>query len=174
MTFIVSSSYQFAFVCSAADGQGWDVDLVDYPEAAVKEEQPSTSSNGLISSSRSEPEKWNPSRIEIICSTISSFAESYCLPERDVKSSKYVRNMFELLKREFKFLRSFWRCLTDRVSAHDELRMATERIRLLTKDEDPKILSQAPTNILHPHMVIGSFKVCHVQFTSRSSCAFNI
>ena len=102
---------------------------------------------------KSVPEKWNPSRVEVICGAISAFAEAYALPETDVKSSKFVRNMFDLMKREFKFLRSFWRCLYDRVSAHDELRMATERIRLLSKDEDPNILNQAPSNILHPHMV---------------------
>ena len=98
---------------------------------------------------------WKPSRLELICCTISAFAISKKLPETDQESAKNVKSFLGLIREEFKTLRDYWRCLTNRVAGHDELRMATERFRLFDDGTDSHLRTdELSANVLRPHMVM--------------------
>ena len=94
---------------------------------------------------------WKLSRLELICSSVCAFAVSKCLPQHNQEAARNVKLLFSSLREEFKVLRSYWRCLTNRVAGHDELRMATERFRIV--DPHVNIASEKTSNLIDPHMV---------------------
>ncbi|XP_063711209.1 E3 ubiquitin-protein ligase SHPRH-like isoform X2 [Symsagittifera roscoffensis] len=96
---------------------------------------------------------WKPSRLELVCASISAFTAVKDLTKENQDQAKHVKSFLVLLREEFKELRDFWRCLTNRVAGHDELRMATERFRLYNEVNDGIMRNEElSTNVLKPHM----------------------
>ena len=93
-----------------------------------------------------------------MCASISAFTAVKDLTKENQDQAKHVKSFLVLLREEFKELRDFWRCLTNRVAGHDELRMATERFRLYNEVNDGIMRNEElSTNVLKPHMVRSNY-----------------
>ncbi|XP_066524959.1 E3 ubiquitin-protein ligase SHPRH [Hoplias malabaricus] len=92
---------------------------------------------------------WAASETERTLKAILSFAKIRRMESELTEEGSSFMELFESWKKEYKVLHEYWMTLRDRVSAIDELGMATERLRVRFPDEPkPKLL-----HIIEPHEV---------------------
>ncbi|XP_026866989.2 E3 ubiquitin-protein ligase SHPRH isoform X3 [Electrophorus electricus] len=92
---------------------------------------------------------WAASETERTLKAILSFAKIRRIEPELIEEGGAFMELFEAWKKEYKVLHEYWMTLRDRVSAIDELGMATERLRVRLPDEPrPKVL-----HIIEPHEV---------------------
>ncbi|KAL7873133.1 hypothetical protein AOLI_G00122040 [Acnodon oligacanthus] len=92
---------------------------------------------------------WAASETERTLKAILSFAKIRRMESELIEEGNTFMELFESWKKEYKVLHEYWMTLRDRVSAIDELGMATERLRVRLPDEPkPKVL-----HIIEPHEV---------------------
>ncbi|XP_072545423.1 E3 ubiquitin-protein ligase SHPRH [Salminus brasiliensis] len=92
---------------------------------------------------------WAASETERTLKAILSFSKIRRMESDLIEEGNTFMELFESWKKEYKVLHEYWMTLRDRVSAIDELGMATERLRVRLPDEPkPKVL-----HIIEPHEV---------------------
>ncbi|XP_076834961.1 E3 ubiquitin-protein ligase SHPRH-like [Brachyhypopomus gauderio] len=92
---------------------------------------------------------WAASETERTLKAILSFAKIRRIEPQLIEEGNAFMELFEAWKKEYKVLHEYWMTLRNRVSAIDELGMATERLRVRLPDEPrPKVL-----HIIEPHEV---------------------
>ncbi|KAI5102451.1 E3 ubiquitin-protein ligase SHPRH isoform X2 [Silurus meridionalis] len=92
---------------------------------------------------------WAASETERTLKAILSFSKIRRMDPELIEEGSTFMELFEFWKKEYKVLHEYWMTLRDRVSAIDELGMATERLRVRLPDEPkPKVL-----HIIEPHEV---------------------
>ncbi|XP_006891719.1 PREDICTED: E3 ubiquitin-protein ligase SHPRH [Elephantulus edwardii] len=94
---------------------------------------------------------WATSETERSMKAIFSFAKSHRFSVDFIDEGSALMDLFEAWKKEYKFLHGYWMALRNRVSAVDELAMATERLRVRHPNE-PKP-SPPVLHIIEPHEV---------------------
>ncbi|KAL0623574.1 E3 ubiquitin-protein ligase SHPRH, partial [Plecturocebus cupreus] len=94
---------------------------------------------------------WAISETERSMKAILSFAKSHRFDVEFVDEGSTSMDLFEAWKKEYKLLHEYWMALRNRVSAVDELAMATERLRV----RDPREPKPNPPvlHIIEPHEV---------------------
>ncbi|XP_023567976.1 E3 ubiquitin-protein ligase SHPRH isoform X2 [Octodon degus] len=94
---------------------------------------------------------WAISETERSMKAILSFARSHRLDTEFIEEGSASMELFEAWKKEYKWLHEYWMTLRNRVSAVDELAMATERLRV----RHPKEPKPTPPvhHIIEPHEV---------------------
>ncbi|XP_062862969.1 E3 ubiquitin-protein ligase SHPRH [Trichomycterus rosablanca] len=113
-------------------------DMIEDEEGLMDDRLPTTS-RGLRAASETER----------TLKAILSFAKIRRLDSELIEEGNTFMELFEFWKKEYKVLHEYWMTLRDRVSAIDELGMATERLRVRLPDEPkPKVL-----HIIEPHEV---------------------
>ncbi|XP_010624938.1 E3 ubiquitin-protein ligase SHPRH isoform X2 [Fukomys damarensis] len=94
---------------------------------------------------------WAISETERSMKAILSFARSHRLDAEFIDEGSASMELFEAWKKEYKLLHEYWMTLRNRVSAVDELAMATERLRV-RHPKEPK--PNPPVHhIIEPHEV---------------------
>ncbi|TSO25161.1 E3 ubiquitin-protein ligase SHPRH [Bagarius yarrelli] len=113
-------------------------EMIEDEEGLMDDRLPTTS-RGLRAASETER----------TLKTILSFAKIRRMAPELIEEGNSFMELFEFWKKEYKVLHEYWMTLRDRVSAIDELGMATERLRVRLPDEPkPKVL-----HIIEPHEV---------------------
>uniref|UniRef100_UPI00398F525C E3 ubiquitin-protein ligase SHPRH isoform X3 n=1 Tax=Pristiophorus japonicus TaxID=55135 RepID=UPI00398F525C len=115
-------------------------EMIEEDEGLVDERLPTTS-RGL----------WAASETERALKAILAFGKAHRLDTLLVEEGNSFMELFEAWKKEYKLLHEYWMTLRDRVSAIDELAMATERFQVHLPDE-PKP-SPSVLHIIEPHEV---------------------
>ncbi|KAM5263916.1 E3 ubiquitin-protein ligase SHPRH isoform 2-T2 [Ctenodactylus gundi] len=94
---------------------------------------------------------WAISETERSLKAILSFARSHRFDSEFIDEGSASMDLFEAWKKEYKLLHEYWMALRNRVSAVDELAMATERLRV----RDPREPKPNPPvhHIIEPHEV---------------------
>ncbi|XP_065787264.1 E3 ubiquitin-protein ligase SHPRH isoform X2 [Muntiacus reevesi] len=94
---------------------------------------------------------WAISETERSMKALLSFAKSHRFDMEFIDEGSYSMDLFEAWKKEYKLLHEYWMALRNRVSAVDELAMATERLRV----RDPREPKPSPPvlHIIEPHEV---------------------
>uniref|UniRef100_A0A8D2JME1 E3 ubiquitin-protein ligase SHPRH n=1 Tax=Sciurus vulgaris TaxID=55149 RepID=A0A8D2JME1_SCIVU len=94
---------------------------------------------------------WAISETERSMKAILSFAKSHRFDVEFIDEGSTSMDLFEAWKKEYKLLHEYWMTLRNRVSAVDELAMATERLRV----RDPREPKPNPPvhHIIEPHEV---------------------
>ncbi|XP_032001942.1 E3 ubiquitin-protein ligase SHPRH isoform X2 [Hylobates moloch] len=115
-------------------------EMIEDEEGLVDDRAPTTT-RGL----------WAISETERSMKAILSFAKSHRFDVEFVDEGSTSMDLFEAWKKEYKFLHEYWMALRNRVSAVDELAMATERLRV----RDPREPKPNPPvlHIIEPHEV---------------------
>uniref|UniRef100_A0A0G2K1Q2 SNF2 histone linker PHD RING helicase n=1 Tax=Rattus norvegicus TaxID=10116 RepID=A0A0G2K1Q2_RAT len=94
---------------------------------------------------------WAVSETERSMKAILSFARSHRFDVEYIDEGSVSMDLFEAWKKEYKLLHEYWMTLRNRVSAVDELAMATERLRV-RHPKEPK--PNPPVHhIIEPHEV---------------------
>ncbi|XP_039702902.1 E3 ubiquitin-protein ligase SHPRH isoform X3 [Pteropus medius] len=94
---------------------------------------------------------WAISETERSMKALLSFAKSHRFDVEFIDEGSTSMDLFEVWKKEYKLLHEYWMALRNRVSAVDELAMATERLRVRHPREpkpNPPVL-----HIIEPHEV---------------------
>ncbi|XP_004673973.1 PREDICTED: E3 ubiquitin-protein ligase SHPRH [Condylura cristata] len=115
-------------------------EMIEDEEGLVDDRIPTTS-RGL----------WAISETERSMKAILSFAKSHRFDGEFIDEGSASMDLFEAWKKEYKLLHEYWMALRNRVSAVDELAMATERLRVRHPKEpkpNPPVL-----HIIEPHEV---------------------
>ncbi|KAG8508924.1 E3 ubiquitin-protein ligase SHPRH [Galemys pyrenaicus] len=115
-------------------------EMIEDEEGLVDDRIPTTS-RGL----------WAISETERSMKAILSFAKSHRFDVEFIDEGSASMDLFEAWKKEYKLLHEYWMALRNRVSAVDELAMATERLRVRHPKEpkpNPPVL-----HIIEPHEV---------------------
>ncbi|XP_026790068.3 E3 ubiquitin-protein ligase SHPRH isoform X1 [Pangasianodon hypophthalmus] len=113
-------------------------EMIEDEEGLMDDRLPTTS-RGLRAASETER----------TLKAILSFAKIRRMDPELIEEGNTFMELFEFWKKEYKVLHEYWMTLRDRVSAIDELGMATERLRVRLPDEPkPKVL-----HIIEPHEV---------------------
>ncbi|XP_037376430.1 E3 ubiquitin-protein ligase SHPRH isoform X2 [Talpa occidentalis] len=115
-------------------------EMIEDEEGLVDDRIPTTS-RGL----------WAISETERSMKAILSFAKSHRFDAEFIDEGSASMDLFEAWKKEYKLLHEYWMALRNRVSAVDELAMATERLRVRHPKEpkpNPPVL-----HIIEPHEV---------------------
>ncbi|XP_017654537.1 E3 ubiquitin-protein ligase SHPRH isoform X3 [Nannospalax galili] len=94
---------------------------------------------------------WAISETERSMKAVLSFARSHRFDAEFVDEGSVSMDLFEAWKKEYKLLHEYWMTLRNRVSAVDELAMATERLRV-RHPKEPKPNPPVP-HIIEPHEV---------------------
>ncbi|KAM4866183.1 E3 ubiquitin-protein ligase SHPRH isoform 2-T2 [Thomomys bottae] len=94
-------------------------EMIEDEEGLVDDRAPTTT-RGL----------WAVSETERSMKAILSFARSHRFDVEFIDEGSASMDLFEAWKKEYKFLHEYWMTLRNRVSAVDELAMATERLRV--------------------------------------------
>ncbi|XP_023050535.1 E3 ubiquitin-protein ligase SHPRH isoform X1 [Piliocolobus tephrosceles] len=115
-------------------------EMIEDEEGLVDDRAPTTT-RGL----------WAISETERSMKAILSFAKSHRFDIEFVDEGSTSMDLFEAWKKEYKLLHEYWMALRNRVSAVDELAMATERLRV----RDPREPKPNPPvlHIIEPHEV---------------------
>uniref|UniRef100_A0A452DXK7 E3 ubiquitin-protein ligase SHPRH n=1 Tax=Capra hircus TaxID=9925 RepID=A0A452DXK7_CAPHI len=94
---------------------------------------------------------WAISETERSMKALLSFAKSHRFDVEFIDEGSNSMDLFEAWKKEYKLLHEYWMALRNRVSAVDELAMATERLRV----RDPREPKPNPPvlHIIEPHEV---------------------
>uniref|UniRef100_A0A8C6CY06 E3 ubiquitin-protein ligase SHPRH n=1 Tax=Moschus moschiferus TaxID=68415 RepID=A0A8C6CY06_MOSMO len=110
-------------------------------EEGLVDDRITTTSRGL----------WAVSETERSMKALLSFAKSHRLDAEFIDEGSNSMDLFEAWKKEYKLLHEYWMALRNRVSAVDELAMATERLRV----RDPREPKPNPPvlHIIEPHEV---------------------
>ncbi|KAK2114459.1 hypothetical protein P7K49_008725 [Saguinus oedipus] len=113
-------------------------EMIEDEEGLVDDRAPTTT-RGL----------WAISETERSMKAILSFAKSHRFDVEFVDEGSTSMDLFEAWKKEYKLLHEYWMALRNRVSAVDELAMATERLRV----RDPREPKPNPPvlHIIEPH-----------------------
>uniref|UniRef100_A0A4W2GRB7 E3 ubiquitin-protein ligase SHPRH n=1 Tax=Bos indicus x Bos taurus TaxID=30522 RepID=A0A4W2GRB7_BOBOX len=92
---------------------------------------------------------WAISETERSMKALLSFAKSHRFDVEFIDEGSNSMDLFEAWKKEYKLLHEYWMALRNRVSAVDELAMATERLRV----RDPREPKPNPPvlHIIEPH-----------------------
>ncbi|XP_076782966.1 E3 ubiquitin-protein ligase SHPRH isoform X1 [Arvicanthis niloticus] len=115
-------------------------EMIEDEEGLVDDRAPTTT-RGL----------WAVSETERSMKAILSFARSHRFDVEYVDEGSVSMDLFEAWKKEYKLLHEYWMTLRNRVSAVDELAMATERLRV-RHPKEPK--PNPPVHhIIEPHEV---------------------
>lgn len=115
-------------------------EMIEDEEGLVDDRIPTTS-RGL----------WAVSETERSLKALLSFARSHRFDAEFIDQGSASMDLFEAWKKEYKLLHEYWMTLRNRVSAVDELAMATERLRVRHPKEpkpNPPVLY-----IIEPHEV---------------------
>lgn len=115
-------------------------EMIEDEEGLVDDRIPTTS-RGL----------WAVSETERSMKALLSFAKSHRFDVEFIDEGSTSMDLFEAWKKEYKLLHEYWMALRNRVSAIDELAMATERLRVRHPKEpkpNPPVL-----HIIEPHEV---------------------
>lgn len=115
-------------------------EMIEDEEGLVDDRIPTTS-RGL----------WAISETERALKALFSFAKSHRFDIEFIDQGSISMDLFEAWKKEYKLLHEYWMALRNRVSAIDELAMATERLRVRHPKEpkpNPPVL-----HIIEPHEV---------------------
>ncbi|XP_032877734.1 E3 ubiquitin-protein ligase SHPRH isoform X2 [Amblyraja radiata] len=115
-------------------------DMIEEEEGLIDDHLPTTS-RGL----------WAASETERALKAILVFGKAHRFDILLIEEGNYFMELLEAWKKEYKLLHEYWMTLRDRVSAIDELAMATERFQLRLPD-DPKP-SLPLLHIIEPHEV---------------------
>ncbi|XP_006872112.1 PREDICTED: E3 ubiquitin-protein ligase SHPRH-like [Chrysochloris asiatica] len=115
-------------------------EMIEDEEGLVDDRVPTTS-RGL----------WATSETERSMKAILSFAKSHRFDVEFIDEGSTLMDLFEAWKKEYKLLHEYWMTLRNRVSAVDELAMATERLRV-RHPKEPKP-SPPVLHIIEPHEV---------------------
>ncbi|XP_076999512.1 E3 ubiquitin-protein ligase SHPRH isoform X1 [Tamandua tetradactyla] len=115
-------------------------EMIEDEEGLVDDRAPTTS-RGL----------WAASEMERALKAVLAFARSHRLDAEFIEEGSASMDLFEAWKKEYKLLHEYWMVLRDRVSAVDELAMATERLRL-RHPREPRPGPPGP-HIIEPHEV---------------------
>ncbi|XP_008539094.2 E3 ubiquitin-protein ligase SHPRH [Equus przewalskii] len=115
-------------------------EMIEDEEGLVDDRMPTTS-RGL----------WAVSETERAMKALLSFAKSHRLDVEFIDEGSTSMDLFEAWKKEYKLLHEYWMALRNRVSAVDELAMATERFRV-RHPREPKP-SPPVLHIIEPHEV---------------------
>ncbi|XP_035943618.1 E3 ubiquitin-protein ligase SHPRH isoform X2 [Halichoerus grypus] len=113
-------------------------EMIEDEEGLVDDRIPTTS-RGL----------WAISETERSMKALLSFAKSHRFDVEFIDEGSTSMDLFEAWKKEYKLLHEYWMALRNRVSAIDELAMATERLRVRHPREpkpNPPVL-----HIIEPH-----------------------
>ncbi|XP_036890761.1 E3 ubiquitin-protein ligase SHPRH isoform X2 [Sturnira hondurensis] len=115
-------------------------EMIEDEEGLVDDRIPTTS-RGL----------WAISETERSMKALLSFAKSHRFDTPFIEEGSTSMDLFEAWKKEYKLLHEYWMALRNRVSAIDELAMATERLRV----RDPREPKPSPPvlHIIEPHEV---------------------
>ncbi|XP_045698959.1 E3 ubiquitin-protein ligase SHPRH [Phyllostomus hastatus] len=115
-------------------------EMIEDEEGLVDDRIPTTS-RGL----------WAISETERSMKALLSFAKSHRFDIPFIDEGSTSMDLFEAWKKEYKLLHEYWMALRNRVSAIDELAMATERLRV----RDPREPKPSPPvlHIIEPHEV---------------------
>ncbi|EPY84448.1 e3 ubiquitin-protein ligase SHPRH isoform 1 [Camelus ferus] len=115
-------------------------EMIEDEEGLVDDRIPTTS-RGL----------WAISETERSMKALLSFAKSHRFDVEFIDEGSTSMDLFEAWKKEYKLLHEYWMALRNRVSAVDELAMATERLRV----RDPREPKPNPPvlHIIEPHEV---------------------
>lgn len=115
-------------------------EMIEDEEGLVDDRIPTTS-RGL----------WAVSETERSMKALLSFAKSHRFDIEFIDEGSTSMDLFEAWKKEYKLLHEYWMALRNRVSAVDELAMATERLRV----RDPREPKPNPPvlHIIEPHEV---------------------
>ncbi|XP_068840996.1 E3 ubiquitin-protein ligase SHPRH isoform X1 [Capricornis sumatraensis] len=110
-------------------------------EEGLVDDRITTTSRGL----------WAISETERSMKALLSFAKSHRFDVEFIDEGSNSMDLFEAWKKEYKLLHEYWMALRNRVSAVDELAMATERLRV----RDPREPKPNPPvlHIIEPHEV---------------------
>nr|XP_032829241.1 E3 ubiquitin-protein ligase SHPRH-like [Petromyzon marinus]XP_032829242.1 E3 ubiquitin-protein ligase SHPRH-like [Petromyzon marinus]XP_032829243.1 E3 ubiquitin-protein ligase SHPRH-like [Petromyzon marinus] len=79
---------------------------------------------------------WALSETERALRALLAFARATRHPAAVLEEGGYAMDLFDAWKKEYKLLHEYWMMLRNRVSAVDEIAMATERFQVLQPDED--------------------------------------
>ncbi|XP_058523315.1 E3 ubiquitin-protein ligase SHPRH isoform X1 [Ochotona princeps] len=101
-------------------------EMIEDEEGLVDDRAPTTT-RGL----------WATSETERSMKAILSFAKSHRFDIEFIDEGSIAMDLFEAWKKEYKLLHEYWMALRNRVSAVDELAMATERLRV-REPREPK------------------------------------
>ncbi|XP_023605934.1 E3 ubiquitin-protein ligase SHPRH isoform X3 [Myotis lucifugus] len=115
-------------------------EMIEDEEGLVDDRAPTTN-RGL----------WAISETERSMKALLSFAKSHRFDIEFIDEGSTSMDLFEAWKKEYKLLHEYWMALRNRVSAVDELAMATERLRIRHPREpkpNPPVL-----HIIEPHEV---------------------
>ncbi|XP_036103761.1 E3 ubiquitin-protein ligase SHPRH isoform X2 [Molossus molossus] len=115
-------------------------EMIEDEEGLVDDRVPTTS-RGL----------WAVSETERSLKALLAFAKSHRFDPEFIDEGSTSMDLFEAWKKEYKLLHEYWMALRNRVSAVDELAMATERLRVRHPREpkpNPPVL-----HIIEPHEV---------------------
>ncbi|XP_069742136.1 E3 ubiquitin-protein ligase SHPRH isoform X2 [Narcine bancroftii] len=115
-------------------------EMIEEEEGLIDDRLPTTS-RGL----------WAASETERTLKAILVYGKAHRFATSLTEEGNYFMELFEAWKKEYKLLHEYWMTLRDRVSAIDELAMATERFQLRLPD-DPKP-SLPLLHIIEPHEV---------------------
>ncbi|KAI5193916.1 E3 ubiquitin-protein ligase SHPRH [Manis pentadactyla] len=115
-------------------------EMIEDEEGLVDDRMPTTN-RGL----------WAISETERSMKVLLSFAKSHRFDVALIDEGSTSMDLFEAWKKEYKLLHEYWMALRNRVSAVDELAMATERLRV-RHPEEPKP-SPPVLHIIEPHEV---------------------
>uniref|UniRef100_A0A4W3HRE0 SNF2 histone linker PHD RING helicase n=1 Tax=Callorhinchus milii TaxID=7868 RepID=A0A4W3HRE0_CALMI len=94
---------------------------------------------------------WAASETERSLKAILTFGKVRRMDAMLIEEGNIFMEQFEAVKKEYKLLHEYWMVLRDRVSAIDELAMATERFRIRLPDEPKPNLPVL--HIIEPHEV---------------------
>ncbi|XP_031496910.1 uncharacterized protein LOC116262040 isoform X1 [Nymphaea colorata] len=109
----------------------------------------------------------SPSEVELILSILRSFSKSRLGKDVVASASKHLL-LLEALRREFSQARSFSIAQAQILRAHDEIKMATSRLRLReTKDEVSTIDVLSPEELISSNMHFSSEKFMSLSMLSR-------
>ncbi|XP_075410539.1 E3 ubiquitin-protein ligase SHPRH [Tenrec ecaudatus] len=115
-------------------------EMIEDEEGLVDDRVPTTS-RGL----------WATSETERSMKAVLSFAKAHRFDAELIDEGSVLMDLFEAWKKEYKLLHEYWMVLRNRVSAVDELAMATDRLRVRHPNEpkpNPPVL-----HIIEPHEV---------------------
>ncbi|XP_004455806.2 E3 ubiquitin-protein ligase SHPRH isoform X1 [Dasypus novemcinctus] len=115
-------------------------EMIEDEEGLVDDRVPTTS-RGL----------WATSETERSLKAVLAFARSHRFDAQFIEEGSVSMDLFEVWKKEYKLLHEYWMVLRNRVSAVDELAMATERLRL-RHPKEPRPSPPGP-HIIEPHEV---------------------
>ncbi|XP_072912668.1 E3 ubiquitin-protein ligase SHPRH isoform X2 [Hemitrygon akajei] len=115
-------------------------EMIEDEEGLIDDRLPTTS-RGL----------WAASETERALKAILAFGKAHRIDTLLIEEGNNFMELFEAWKKEYKLMHEYWMTLRDRVSAIDELAMATERFQLrLPGDPKPSV---PLLHIIEPHEV---------------------